>query len=85
MKASFNGSIICRRCEVQGLISLTKERAYCPGCRHVLEGQVLHTLPEIVALPDAHACECERPRMRRLPDGIFHCPACHAEVMPVAV
>jgi ribosomal protein L37AE/L43A len=47
---------------------------------------MLKTLVEILALPEAlgtHACEeCGHPQMRRLPDGIFHCPACHAEVTP---
>jgi hypothetical protein len=23
--------------------------------------------------------------MRRLPDGVFHCPACRAEVLPASV
>jgi hypothetical protein len=44
------------------------------------------TLEEIVSLPDAlggHACECGHPEMRRLPDGVFHCPACGSEVIPL--
>jgi hypothetical protein len=23
--------------------------------------------------------------MRRLPDGVFHCPACRAEVLPISI
>jgi hypothetical protein len=46
---------------------------------------MLETLRRISALPDAqgrHACGCGHPEMRRLPDGIFHCPACGSEVLP---
>jgi ribosomal protein L37AE/L43A len=49
---------------------------------------MLEALREIAALPDAlgsHACECGHPEMRRLPDGVFHCPACGCEVLPLAV
>jgi hypothetical protein len=47
---------------------------------------MLGTLRGISTLPDAlgkHACEeCGHPEMRRLPDGVFHCPACRSEVLP---
>jgi hypothetical protein len=49
---------------------------------------VLETLRCISALPDvlgSHACECGHPEMRRLPDAIFHCPACGSEVLSVDV
>ena len=39
-----------------------------------------------LGLPDAlgtHPCECGHPEMRVLPDGVFHCPACGAEVLPI--
>jgi hypothetical protein len=42
------------------------------------------TLEQIAVLPDAlgaHACESGHPEMRRLPDGVFHCPACGSEVL----
>ena len=43
----------------------------------------------IVAFPEAplgkHSCECGHPEMRRLPDGVFHCPVCRAEVLPVSI
>ena len=51
----------------------------------VLGGDLLRTLIRIRALPDAmgrQACECGHPEMRRLPDGVFLCPACRAEVTP---
>jgi hypothetical protein len=47
---------------------------------------MLETLRRISALPNAlgsHACECGHPEMRLLPDGVFHCPACGSEVLPI--
>jgi ribosomal protein L37AE/L43A len=47
---------------------------------------MLLTLEQIIALPDAsgkHTCDCGHPEMRRLPDGMFHCPSCGAEVLPI--
>jgi hypothetical protein len=49
---------------------------------------MLEALREIAALPDSlgsHACECGHPEMRLLPDGVFHCPACGCEVLPLTV
>jgi ribosomal protein L37AE/L43A len=46
---------------------------------------MLLDLRRIAALPDAlgaHPCECGHPEMRRLLDGVYHCPACGAEVLP---
>jgi hypothetical protein len=57
----------------------------CASCRLPLLGTALDTLVEVVSLPDAlgaHACECGRPEMRVLPDGVFHRPACGAAVLP---
>jgi ribosomal protein L37AE/L43A len=57
--------------------------AECDSCAHAVEGAVLRTLEQIVALPNAlgrHACECGHPEMRHLPGGVFHCPACGSEV-----
>ena len=59
--------------------------AGCDCCGRDVDGAVLRVLEQIVALPDAlgaHACECGHPEMRRLPDGVFHCPACGSEVLP---
>jgi hypothetical protein len=47
----------------------------CPHCEAGVQ---------IIALADAlgrHACECGHPEMRRLPDGVFHYPACGSEVI----
>src|SRR5215208_4869755 len=30
-----------------------------------------------------HACECGHPEMRRLPNGVYRCPACGSEVTPI--
>jgi ribosomal protein L37AE/L43A len=57
----------------------------CNYCGRAFDGAILMTLNQIVALPDAlgkHACECDHPEMRRLPDGTYHCPACGSEVLP---
>jgi ribosomal protein L37AE/L43A len=79
--------LVCPACEVYAMKALEPERARCAGCGFTLSGEMLKTLLEIKVLPEAlgtHACEeCEHPQMRRLPDGVYHCPACHAEVTPV--
>jgi transcription elongation factor Elf1 len=57
----------------------------CDFCGHNVDEAVLRVLEQIVALPDAigdHACECGHPKMLKLPDGVFHCPACGSEVLP---
>lgn len=78
-------TLVCPLCEAgelrpHGLL----ER--CVTCGRFVERAVLTTLEQIAALPDAagaHACECGHPEMRRLPDGVFHCPACGSEVTPI--
>jgi ribosomal protein L37AE/L43A len=58
--------------------------AGCDSCGRVVDGAVLRTLEQIVALPNAlgrHACECGHPEMRRLPEGVFHCPSCGSEIL----
>src|SRR3712207_7693928 len=62
--------------------TLFRSLAECDSCGREVEGALLRTLEQIVALPDAlgeHACECGHPEMRRLPDGVFHCPACGSD------
>jgi ribosomal protein L37AE/L43A len=80
-------ALVCPSCEVYRMQAVGSMRARCPGCRFELEGGMLKTLLEVLAVPEAlgtHACEeCGHPQMRRLPDGIYHCPVCHAEVTPV--
>jgi hypothetical protein len=34
--------------------------------------------------PGRHACECGHPEMRLLPGGVYRCPACGSEVLPVS-
>lgn len=78
--------IICPRCEIGHLEARSMELAGCTSCDSVVELGVLHALRWIVALPDSrggHACECGHPEMRRLPDGVFWCPSCGSEVLPV--
>ncbi len=60
--------------------------ARCALCSGSVQGWTLELLCQVAALPDAlgrHAYECGHPEMRRLPDGIFHCPACGSEVFPL--
>ncbi len=79
-------SIVCPACGRGELGTRGPDLAECDSCGHAFEGAVLRTLEQIVALPSAlgeHACEwCGHPEMRRLPDGVFHCPACGSEVVP---
>jgi ribosomal protein L37AE/L43A len=80
--------IICPFCESGRLASLGPGVARCGSCGLPMLGSALETLRDIVGLPDAlgaHPCECGHPEMRGLPDGVFHCPACGSEVLPVEV
>ncbi|MBA2442072.1 MAG: hypothetical protein H0V53_06655 [Rubrobacter sp.] len=75
-------------CPVCGAGELTARgaRVECASCEQTVDGELLEVLRQIVALPDAvgsHACECGHPEMRRLPDGVFWCPACGSEVLPI--
>ena len=82
------GRIVCPACGSGELRLREAGLAGCVSCGRDLEGAVLRFLEQLVALPDAlgaHACECGYPEMRRLPDGVFHCPACGSEVLPVEV
>jgi ribosomal protein L37AE/L43A len=84
--ASRPDSLICPLCEADRLKSSGHGSMRCQSCRAHLSGTMLETLQQITTLPDAlgaHACECGHPQMRRLPDGVFHCPACGSEVVPL--
>jgi ribosomal protein L37AE/L43A len=63
--------------------------AGCDSCGRFVEGAIFRTLEQIASLPDvvgSHTCEeCSHPEMRRLPDGVYHCPACGSEVLPTEV
>ena len=77
-------SIVCPACGCGELRAQGPELGECNYCGHAFEGTVVRTLEQIPSLPDAsgtHACECGHPEMRRLPDGVFHCPACGSEVI----
>lgn len=78
------GFRVCPFCETGELYTYGL-LARCDSCARIVEEAVLKTIEQIAALPDAvgsHACECGHPEMRRLPDGVFHCPACGSEVIP---
>lgn len=78
------GVRVCPFCETGGLHAYGS-LARCDSCGRIVEEAVLKTIEQIAALLDAlgkHACECGHPEMRRLPDGVFHCPACGSEVIP---
>ena len=77
-------SLRCPFCEVYELEPSGHNAVRCISCEITLAGPILQTLQTIVELPDArgsHACECCHPEMRRLPDGVYWCPACGSEVL----
>lgn len=74
-------SIVCPACELGELRTCGPEQSRCDSCGRVVDGAILESLRQIVAL-GSHACECGHPEMRRLPDWVFHCPACGLEVLP---
>jgi hypothetical protein len=87
-KVSRARHIVCPFCEVGELVSLGQAFARCAACELPLVGSTLETLRDIIGLPDAlgtHPCECGHSEMRVLPDGVYHCPACRSEVLPVRV
>ncbi len=80
-------SLRCPLCEVYELEHRGQDSARCPFCGALLSGALLMTLYQITGLPDAighHACECGHPEMRLLPDGVYWCPACGSEVLPIS-
>jgi hypothetical protein len=80
-------SLIGPICEAGELLS-GHDGIQCPICGYAPSRGVLEALRQIIALPDAlgsHACEeCGHPEMRRLPDGVSHCPGCGSEVLPTS-
>jgi ribosomal protein L37AE/L43A len=78
--------IVCPRCGSGELRPRGSELAGCDSCGLSVEAALFRTLEQIATLPNAlgaHACECGHPEMRRLPGGVFHCPACGSEVLPL--
>jgi ribosomal protein L37AE/L43A len=84
--ASRQDLLVCPSCEGGKLKGRDHGSVRCASCGTLLGEAILQTLEQITALTDAtgsHPCECGHPEMRRLPDGVYHCPACGSEVMPV--
>ncbi len=80
-------SLRCPFCELYELEPSGHDSAHCPSCGASLSGELLATLRQITGLPlvlGKHACECGHPEMRLLPDGVYRCPACAAEVTPIS-
>ena len=82
------GNIVCPMCGAGELRprEFHLDKVGCASCGFSVEGAVPRTLERIATLPDAvgaHACECGHPEMRKLPDGVLHCPACGSEVVPL--
>jgi ribosomal protein L37AE/L43A len=81
------GYFVCPACGSGELLPRGSNLARCGSCGCAFDDAIVGTLKQIVALPDAlgeHACEeCDHPEMRHLPDGVFHCPACGSEVLPI--
>ena len=80
-------TLTCPFCSEAELRAFGRNSLRCDECGGVLGGALLETLHMIVTLPDtvgSHACECGHPEMRRLPDGVYRCPACGSEVTPVS-
>ena len=78
--------LICPLCGSGELRRISRDRARCGSCCGSVHGWTLELLSQVAALPDAlgrHACECGHPEMRRLPDGVVHCPAYGSEALPV--
>jgi ribosomal protein L37AE/L43A len=79
-------SLVCPFCEVGKLRPSDRDSMRCESCSGRLSAPMLESLRWIIALPDvlgSHACECGHPEMRCLPDGVFQCPACGSEVLPI--
>ena len=81
---SRSGSLVCPFCEVGELERTGRNLARCNSCGMIANRLILETLHQMITLPEsmgAHACECGHPQMRRLPDWVFHCPACGSEIL----
>jgi ribosomal protein L37AE/L43A len=79
--------LTCPYCEASHLTDVGRNAARCAACGGVLGGDLLALLRQISTLPNPpgqHACECGHPEMRLLPGGVYRCPACGSEVLPVS-
>jgi ribosomal protein L37AE/L43A len=85
-RVSTTSSIVCPRCEIGEVSAFGSTAASCDFCGRAVDERILESLRQIVSLPEAigsHACECGYPEMRSLPDGVYHCPACGSEILPL--
>ena len=85
--ASKTSPLTCPYCEASYLTDFGRNAARCRACGGVLGGDLLDLLRRISTLPNPpgrHACECGHPEMRLLPGGVYRCPACGSEVLPVS-
>lgn len=89
VKSSFPASrqraTICPHCGVYELRPSGSAPVRCDPSARAIGLPFPRTLKQSVALPDAsgeHASECGHPEMRRLPYGVFRCPAYGSEVVP---
>ena len=76
----------CPFCEFQGIEHRGHHVERCSCCGALIGHEFLKTLRQITELPDVlgrHACECGHPEMCHLPGGVYHCPACGSEVLPI--
>ena len=79
--------LLCPMCEAHELHSFGRSSARCGACQFVIGGAFLKALLQIIASPVAlgsHAYECGHPEMRRIPEGVYRCPACGLEVLPLS-
>jgi ribosomal protein L37AE/L43A len=85
MKDTLATTLICPFCAEAAPRSFGRNSARCEDCGGVLSEELLVALHQIAMLPAAggrHACECGHPEMRLLPDGVYRCPTCVADVTP---
>ena len=77
---------VCPTCGSGDLECGDGSPARCSLCDATVELWAPRTLRDVTSLPDAtgrHACECGHPEMRLLPDGVYWCPSCADEVLPI--
>jgi ribosomal protein L37AE/L43A len=75
--------VLCPFCASGELRAVNASLARCARCGGAMSHDFYDAFLEIRALAEAegkHACECGHPEMRRLPDGVYRCPSCAAEV-----
>lgn len=78
-------SLVCPLCGRGELQLVSRGAARCDSCNRLVGRGAVEVLEEVAALPDAlgnHACDCGHPEMRCLPDGVYRCPSCGAEITP---